>query len=187
MSTDKKKARLIEIVRQRSFSNDREITLASGRKSMLYFNMKPTMMDPEGASLIADLIVDALSGETVDYVGGLEMGAVPIVSMVSPASFNSGKPIRAFFVRKTAKGHGTQALVEGLAPGESLKGRHVVVVEDVTTTGGSAMKAAAAAREAGATVDTVLTLVDRQEGAREALAEQGLSLRSLLTAQDFVS
>ena len=71
MSMESKKARLIEIVRQRSFSNDREITLASGRKSMLYFNMKPTMMDPEGASLIADLIVDALSGETVDYVGGL--------------------------------------------------------------------------------------------------------------------
>jgi orotate phosphoribosyltransferase len=187
MTADSKKARLIAIVRKKSFSNDREITLASGRKSTLYFNMKPTMMDPEGASLTADLIVDALAGRKVDYVGGLEMGAVPIVSMVSPASYNRGTPIRAFFVRKTAKGHGTQALIEGLAPGEALQGKHVVVVEDVTTTGGSAMKAAVAAREAGATVDTVLTLLDRQEGAAEALAEQGLELLSLLTAQDFVS
>ena len=187
MTADSNKARLIEIVRAKSFSNDREITLASGRKSMLYFNMKPTMMDPEGASLIADMIVDRLGGQGVDYVGGLEMGAVPIVSMVSPASFKKGTPIGAFFVRKAAKAHGTQALVEGLTPGESLKDKRVVVVEDVTTTGGSALKAAVVAREAGATVDTVLTLLDRQEGAAEALAEQGLALISLLEAKDFVS
>jgi orotate phosphoribosyltransferase len=186
MATEQDKARLIEIVRKRSFSNDREITLASGRKSMLYFNMKPTMMDPEGAAIIADMIVDKLASLGVDYVGGLEMGAVPIVSMVSPASFRRGTPIRAFFVRKQAKGHGTQALIEGLAPGDSLAGKHVVIVEDVTTTGGSALKAAVVTREAGATVDTILTLVDRQEGAAEALGGEGVKLVSLLTANDFV-
>jgi orotate phosphoribosyltransferase len=186
MATNEDKARLIEIVREKSFSNDREITLASGRKSMLYFNMKPTMMDPEGAAIIADMIIDKLEGHDVDYVGGLEMGAVPIVSMVSPASFRRGRPIRAFFVRKTAKGHGTQALIEGLAPGDSLKGKHVVIMEDVTTTGGSALKAALAAREAGAKVDTILTLLDRQEGAAEALEADGVKLVSLLTASDFV-
>ena len=186
MTTGKDKARLIEIVRQKSFSNDREITLASGRKSMLYFNMKPTMMDPEGAAIISEMILDKLDGVDADYVGGLEMGAVPIVSMVSPASFRRGRPLQAFFVRKQAKGHGTQSLIEGLAPGDTLQGKKVVVFEDVTTTGGSALKAAQAAREAGATVDTVLTLLDRQEGAKEALAAEGLSLMSLLTAGDFV-
>jgi orotate phosphoribosyltransferase len=186
MATDKNKARLIEIVKKKSFSNDREITLASGRKSMLYFNMKPTMMDPEGSAIIADMILDRLGSMKVDYVGGLEMGAVPIVSMVSPASFRRGHPVHAFFVRKAAKAHGTQSLIEGLAPGESLKGKRVVVVEDVTTTGGSALKAAAAAREAGATVDTIITLVDRQEGAKEELQEQGFVLVSLLQATDFV-
>ena len=79
MATNKDKARLIEIVRQKSFSNDREITLASGRKSMLYFNMKPTMMDPEGAAIISEMILDKLDGVDADYVGGLEMGAVPRV------------------------------------------------------------------------------------------------------------
>ncbi len=186
MTKSKEKARLIEIVRRKSFSNDREITLASGRKSMLYFNMKPTMMDPEGAAIISDMIVEALGPIDVDYVGGLEMGAVPIVSMVAPASFRHGRPLNAFFVRKAAKAHGTQVLIEGLAPGETLDGKRVVVFEDVTTTGGSALKAAQAAREAGAKVDTVLTLLDRQEGAREALAEEGLTLMSLLTAADFV-
>jgi orotate phosphoribosyltransferase len=111
---------------------------------------------------------------------------VPIVSMVSPASFRRGTPIRAFFVRKQAKGHGTQALIEGLAQGDSLAGKHVVIVEDVMTTGGSALKAAVVAREAGATVDTILTLVDRQEGAAEALGGEGVKLVSLLTANDFV-
>ena len=186
MATDKDRARLIEIVRQKSFSNDREITLASGRKSMLYFNMKPTMMDPEGAAIMSELILDKLDGVPADYVGGLEMGAVPIVSMVSPASFRRGRPLHAFFVRKQPKGHGTQSLVEGLAPGETLNGKTVVVFEDVTTTGGSALKAAQVAREAGATVDTVLTLLDRQEGAKEALAGEGLKLLSLLAANDFV-
>jgi orotate phosphoribosyltransferase len=186
MATEKDKVRLIEIARQKSFSNDREITLASGRKSMLYFNMKPTMMDPEGAAIISEMIVDKLDGVDVDYVGGLEMGAVPIVSMVSPASFRRGRPLKAFFVRKQAKGHGTQSLIEGLAPGDTLEGKTVVVFEDVTTTGGSALKAAQVAREAGAKVDTVLTLLDRQEGAKEALAAEGLALMSLLTAGDFV-
>ena len=186
MATDQDKARLIEIVRKKSFSNDREITLASGRKSMLYFNMKPTMMDPEGAAIISELILDRLEGVPADYIGGLEMGAVPIVSMVGPASFRRGRPLQAFFVRKQAKGHGTQSLVEGLAPGDTLKGKTVVVFEDVTTTGGSALKAAQISREAGATVDTVLTLLDRQEGAKEALAAEGLSLMSILTAADFV-
>ena len=186
MATNKDKARLIEIVRQKSFSNDREITLASGRKSMLYFNMKPTMMDPEGSAIISEMVIDELDGVDVDYVGGLEMGAVPIVSMVSPASFRRGRPLKAFFVRKQAKGHGTQSLIEGLAPGDTLQGKSVVVFEDVTTTGGSALKAAQAAREAGAKVDTVLTLLDRQEGAKEALAAGRLGLMSLLTAGDFV-
>jgi orotate phosphoribosyltransferase len=185
MATIEDKARLIEIVRERSFSNDREISLASGRKSMLYFNMKPTMMDPEGAAIIADMILDKLAPLDADYVGGLEMGAVPIVSMVSPASFRRGTPVRAFFVRKSAKGHGTQALIEGLAPGDSLEGKHVVIMEDVTTTGGSALQAVEVARAAGATVADIVTLLDREEGAREALAEQGLALHAVMRAPEF--
>jgi len=184
---DQQRSRLRDIIRQRSFSNEREITLASGRKSWLYFNMKPTMMDPEGAFLLGELIVDKLESLDVDYIGGLEMGAVPIVSFVAPASFrrNQSAFVRAFFVRKQAKEHGTQQLVEGLAPGESLAGKAVVMLEDVTTTGGSIIKAIEQTRRAGADIDRVITLVDRQEGAEAALSQIGVELDPLFRADDF--
>ena len=145
------------------------------------------MMDPEGAHLLAELIVDKLDPARVDYVGGLEMGAVPIVSFVGPASFRRfpDKPIRAFFVRKQAKEHGTQQRVEGLAKGEDLQGKHVVMLEDVTTTGGSIIKAIEEARVANAIVERVITIVDRQEGAEEALKEIGVMLDPLFRAEDF--
>jgi len=179
------RTRLRRIIAEKSFSEGGEIRLASGRTSSFYFNMKPTMMDPEGAVLIAALIVDALKDEPVDYIGGLEMGAVPIVSVVAPASFAAGRPIPAFFVRKKTKEHGTRRRIEGLAPGASLDGRDVVIVEDVTTTGGSALEAVRLVREAGGRVRTVLTLVDRGEGAAEALAAEGLALNALFHAEEF--
>ena len=113
------KARLIEIIRDRSFSIGPEMKLASGRTSSFYFNMKATMLHPEGAFLIATLILDALRGEHVDLIGGLEMGAVPLAASVTALSHENGTPIRAFFVRKQIKEHGTQKLVEGLGPNES--------------------------------------------------------------------
>ncbi len=180
--------RLIAIVKERSFSNDREITLASGKKSWLYFNMKPSMLDAEGAFLIGQLMLDELAGDDIDYVGGLELGAVPIVSFVSALSFEraSPKPVAAFIVRKQAKSHGTQQRIEGLAKGETLQGKRVAMIEDVTTTGGSVRDAIEIARAAGADVVKVVTIVDRQEGARELLSQDGLELKSLLTADEFV-
>jgi orotate phosphoribosyltransferase len=181
------RARLIEIVKQRSFQSGVEVKLASGKTSMFYFNMKPTMLHPEGAHLIASLILDNLAGETVDMVGGLEMGAVPIASALAAVSHSRGWPLCAFFVRKQAKDHGTKSLVEGLPKGETMKGKRLVVVEDVTTTGGSALKAAQALEAEGAKIVRVVTVLDRLEGAREAFATAGHQFSSLLTLDDFRS
>jgi orotate phosphoribosyltransferase len=177
--------RLIAIIKARSFQSGREITLASGRKSTYYFNMKPTMLDAEGAHLIAALVLDAIEGLDADLVGGLEMGAVPIASAVAAVSHSAGRPVNAFFVRKQAKEHGTRSRIEGLAGGDSMQGKRVVVLEDVKTTGGSAISAAEALRAAGAEVVGVVTVIDRQEGAREAFAAAGLTLTPILTLQDF--
>jgi orotate phosphoribosyltransferase len=179
------RARLIEIVRARSFSAGAEIKLVSGRSSSFYFNMKPTMLDAEGAHLIAILILDALEGTRVDLIGGLEMGAVPLATAVSVVSHAKGKPVQAFFVRKQAKEHGAKKLVEGLAPSESLAGKRVVILEDVTTTGGSAMKAIEAVKAEGAIVVRVVTVVDRLEGAAEAFKSAGVHFSAILTAADF--
>jgi orotate phosphoribosyltransferase len=179
------RARLADIIFRRSFGRG-EITLASGRKSDFYFNLKPTMLDPEGAALLAELTLDALANDNVDYVGGLEMGAVPIAGAIAQLSYLKGKPLPAIFVRKKPKEHGAKLAVEGLAKGETLAGKRVVVVEDVTTTGGSAMKAVEAVRDAGGEVALVFTMVDREEGANEAFKEAGLPFRSLFRAAEFL-
>jgi orotate phosphoribosyltransferase len=179
------RSRLQEIIRKRSFGRG-EITLASGRKSDFYFNLKPTMLDAEGAALLAELTLDALAGENIDYVGGLEMGAVPLAGAIAQLSFMRGHPIQAFFVRKKPKDHGAKLSVEGLAPGESLSGKRVVIVEDVTTTGGSAIKAVEAVRESGAEIVMVLTMVDREEGAADNFRDAGLDFRSIYKAAEFL-
>lgn len=179
--------RLIEIVKARSFQEGPEMKLASGKMSTFYFNMKPTMLDSEGAHLIATMILDQLDGVGADIVGGLEMGAVPIASSVTAVAHARGRKLPAFFVRKQAKEHGTKSLIEGLGPGETMSGKRVVIVEDVTTTGGSAIKAADAIRASGATIVRVITIVDRQDGAAEAFAAAGLEFKPLLTLADFKS
>lgn len=179
------RTRLMEIVMARSFQEGPMMKLASGKTSTFYFNMKPTMLDSEGAHVIANLILDQIEGVPVDFIGGLEMGAVPIASAVSALAHARGRKLPAFFVRKQAKEHGTQSLIEGLARDETMGGRRVVIVEDVTTTGGSSLKAAEAIRQAGAEIVRVITIVDRQEGAAEAFAAAGLDFQPLLRLSDF--
>src|SRR3984885_4333824 len=185
LSKSASRARLVEIIRKRSFGRG-EITLASGRKSNFYFNLKPTMLDPEGAALLAELTFEALKDDGLDYIGGLEMGAVPLAGAIAQLSWLKGHPIAAFFVRKKPKEYGARLAVEGLAKGETLQGKRVVIVEDVTTTGGSALQAVEAVKEAGADVVLVLTMVDREEGATETFAEAGLAFRSLYKAGEFL-
>src|SRR5579883_401968 len=186
LSKSASRARLHDIIRRRSFGRG-EITLASGRKSDFYFNLKPTMLDAEGAALLAELSYEALRDDELDYIGGLEMGAVPIAGAIAQLSWLKGHPISAFFVRKKPKEHGARLAIEGLAKGETLAGKRVVVVEDVTTTGGSAMKAVEALREAGANVVLVLTMVDREEGASDTFAQAGLPFRSIYKASEFLT
>jgi len=179
------RSRLVEVVKKRSFSTGTETKLVSGRSTTFYFNMKPTMLDPEGGYLIATLILDALEGSDVDLIGGLEMGAVPLAVAVAVSSQIKGWPLRAFFVRKQAKEHGAKKLVEGLAPGESVQDKRIVVLEDVTTTGGSAMKAIEALKAEGAIIDRVITVIDRLEGAADTFRAAGVPFSALLTAADF--
>lgn len=185
MSKSASRARLADIIHTRSFGRG-EITLASGRKSDFYFNLKPTMLDPEGAALLAELSFEALKDDRLDYIGGLEMGAVPLAGALAQISWIKGHPIAAFFVRKKPKEHGARLSVEGLTKTESLKGKRVVIVEDVTTTGGSAVKAVDAVRDAGGEVVLAFTMVDREEGANETFAQAGVPFRSLYTAAEFL-
>jgi len=184
-SNAEKRSRLIEIIRDVSLTSGEGITLASGRTSTFYFNMKPTMMSAEGAHLIASLVLDNVRDIDADLIGGLEMGAVPLAASVAAVSQAVDRPLNAFFVRKAAKDHGTQSLIEGLPKDDTMAGKRVIIIEDVTTTGGSSIKAAEVLRSQGAEILRVVTIVDREEGAFDAFAAEGLELSPILRASDF--
>lgn len=177
---------VFELIKQKSFFRGR-ITLSSGKESDFYFDMKPTMFSPDGAEALAELILRRLHTVSVDFIGGLALGAIPLVACVAMASKREGEPIPGFFVRKEIKNHGTKRLVEGLAIGESLADKSVVILDDVTTTGGSAMIAVEAAKREGARVALVLAVVDRQEGAAEFYRAAGVPFDSLFTASEFLN
>jgi len=155
-------------------------TLASGKTSPFFFDIRVVALHPEGAALIAASILERLEGANVDAVGGIELGAVPIVSAVAALSWPA-RPLAGLIVRKTAKERGTRKEIEGRVEA----GARVVLVEDVTTTGGSVMQAARAFRTQGCSADRVITVVDRLEGAADNLAAEGLALESLYTREDF--
>lgn len=181
---------LLDILARRSARRG-QFTLASGRQSTLYIDARRTTMSPDGLTLIGPLGLAALrdSGWGVQSVGGLTLGADPVTYAISYASAldastaAAAAPLRAFTVRKEAKGHGTGKLVEGtFEPGD-----RVAVIEDVITTGGSALRAVDAIRSAGGEVAGVLALVDREEEGRAALERAGLAVIALTRASEIVA
>lgn len=176
-----KKERLKQIIAQKSLTTG-NFKLASGATSTYLFDLKTTLLDPEGASLTADLILENLAKEDVDAVGGLELGACPIVSAVCVKSYLAGSPIKSFYVRKEKKDRGSNKLIEGCSLNAGDK---VVVLEDVTTKGGSVMNAIKVIQERGCKIVKVLSVVNRLEGAKENLEKEGVALDSLFTRDDF--
>ena len=179
------KAELKEIIREMSYE-EREVTLASGRKSNFYFDGKQTTLHAKGGLLVGKAFYDEVKQfeGPIHGVGGLTMGADPIATATSIAAHLDGNDMHAFIIRKEPKGHGTGQWLEGrknLPPGS-----RVVIVEDVTTTGGSSMKAVERAREEGLEVVGIVTLVDREEGARANIEGEGVALRAVFTRSDVV-
>jgi orotate phosphoribosyltransferase len=176
-----KKEKLLAIIRRVSLLQDREFRLTSGRSSNFFIDLKTTMFDPEGAALLADLLFDKIRDEDVDFVGGMETGAIPIIAALCVRSWPE-KPIKGFFIRKEAKGHGTDQRVEGLLD----NGSRVILFEDVTTTGGSAMRVVDHARHYLCEIVKVITVVDRLEGAEETFGKAGIKFEALFTRRDFI-
>lgn len=164
----------------------REVVLASGKKSNFYFNGKQTSLHPEGAYLLGHALYDLIVTKypTVEAVGGPTLGADPLVTSIAFASFNKPKKIPAFIIRKEPKKHGTQAWIEG--DKNVAQGSQVVIVEDVITSGGSALTACEKAKECGLHVIGVVSIIDREEGGREALKKAGFNLEVLFVKSDLI-
>jgi len=165
MTIDKMKARLIEIIIEKSFQyrDNPPFTLASGKTSNFYFNCKPTTLDPEGMNLIGGILFKMLADADVTATGGLTLGADALANALAVISYQQGKPIKAFIVRKDVKDHGTKSAIEGGVQA----GERVVILDDVITTGGSTITAIEKAKGAGLVIDRVIAFIDREEGGRE--------------------
>ncbi len=175
------RGRLIDLLRRDALRTGM-FTLASGRTSHYYVDGRTVTLSAEGAATIGEGVLDAIADlPGVAAVGGLTMGADPIVGAALASAGSGARPkLLGFLVRKQAKGHGTGKLVEGpVGPGLD-----VVIVEDVTTTGASALQAVDAAEGLGCRVVRVVTLLDRLEGASAAFEARGIDFRALVTIRD---
>jgi orotate phosphoribosyltransferase len=176
-----KRRQLLDLILEVSFRRGR-VTLASGRESDFYLDLRQTLMRPRGVALAGDLVLERLrSGAAVDAVGGMAVGAVPLVAAVlAAANREPAQPLLGFFVRAERKEHGLGRQIEGaFAPGQT-----VALLEDTVTTGGSTLRALEVVEEAGGKVARVICLVDRGEGAKQAFAARGLELETLYARED---
>lgn len=182
LSLEQARAELLALILDVSFEQ-KKVTLASGRESNFYLDLRQTLMRPKGVALAGRLVLDLLSrGTPVEAVGGMAVGAVPLVSAVLGAAAASPghEDLLGFFVRKETKKHGMGRQIEG----GFKEGQVVALVEDTTTTGGSTLDAVDIVKAAGGKVARIICLVDRGEGASEAFAERGLELEPLFTRAD---
>lgn len=185
---DPRWARLVDLVRELAFidgGNDEAFTLASGRTSRWFFDMKPVMMNPEAGRLVGQLMNARCDEINADFVGGLELGAVPLAALVVATDFTSDR--LGFMVRKQAKGRGGRKTNNppGIEGASISGGGRVIILEDVTTTGGSAIQAVKRIEEeTSCEVVAVISILDREEGGKEAFAEAGIPFESLLVRSD---
>ncbi len=178
--TDARWLRLREIIRAHSLKRG-DFVLSSGRTSTYLFQLRQTTMLPEGAALIAEIIVEYMKTRGIACIGGPELGAVPIVSAVTAVSHLKGFPVDAFFVRKAAKEHGARERIDG----HLRDGAEVLMIDDVVTTGGSILKAIEGMEGHGCCVRRALAVVDREEGAAQNLARVSIQLAAIFKRSDF--
>lgn len=182
---DQKYKKLLELIKKLSYEK-REVTLASGKKSDFYIDMKNTLLHPVGIKLMSEIIAEKIkkirsSGVKIKGVGGLTMGADPLSTGVSMITADWGDPLYAVYIRKEPKEHGTQSWLEGMknfTPGDGI-----IILEDVVTTGGSTLKSIERAKLGGLEVEGVITAVDRQEGGAANIIAAGYRFESVITKQ----
>jgi orotate phosphoribosyltransferase len=179
---EERRRKLLELILAVSFER-RPVKLSSGKQSDFYLDLRQTLMRPLGQQLAGELLLERLRvGTRVDSVGGMAVGAVPLVAAVlsAAAHHDPGTKLVGFFVRKEPKAHGLGQQIEG----GFAAGQAVALVEDTCTTGGSTLQALDIVEQAGGRVARVLCLVDRGEGAAAAFAARGVTLEALFTRKD---
>jgi len=180
MSGDTGKSRLIALIRKHALIEGGDFELASGAHVSTYIDLRRVSLHPDGADLIADMLVERCAGLEARAVGGMATAAIPVVAAVVLRSRERGCPMRGFYVREKAKTRGTQRQIEGqLEPGEKA-----VLIEDTMTSGRSTMTAVEAVRAQGSAVEKVFAVVDREQGGAALYAEAGIPFEALVRLSD---
>ncbi len=177
------KKKLARVLISKSYRSG-DFTLSSGLKSDYYFDCRQSSLYPEGAWLIGKIFNILLADYDIKGVGGMTMGADPLVSACSVISYEIGRPLAGLLVRKEAKGHGTKQYVEGLA--NFSQGDYVAMLEDVVSTGGSVLQATRRVEDAGLKIAVIATILDRGEGGRQALEAEGYKVISIFTRPELM-
>ena len=179
------KERLKKIIIEKSYRKG-TFRLTSGKTSDFYIDGKQTTLSAEGAYLCGKLFFEIIKNHSsrIEAVGGMTLGADPLVTATSVVSYLEGAPIPCFIVRKESKKHGTEQFIEGKS--NLPEGCSVALVEDVVTTGGTLIKVIERVEAQGYKVGLIITVVDRQEGGAEALAEKGYRLEAIFTKTEIM-
>jgi orotate phosphoribosyltransferase len=183
--SDPRRKRLKQIFEEKAFLRKKPgeppFKLASGGTSIVFFDCKRVTQDPEGISLIAEMIFDRISSYKVDAIGGIQTGAIPIETAVAQLSFSRKIPVQGFWVRQEKKTHGTEKWIEGNLEPRS----NVVIVEDVTTKGNSVFESIERVRDLECNIVEVISLVDREVGAKKRLSDTGYPFTPMFTISEF--
>jgi orotate phosphoribosyltransferase len=177
--SEQSRLRLLELFKARAMSFG-HFKLASGKESTYYINSKKALFNAECIWLLGDVLWDLTRDLDIQAIGGLEIGAIPMATAAALRYHEEGRALEGFFVRKQAKSHGSQELVEGIVQ----SGWRVAVIDDVFTQGTSVQQAVTEVERVGAQVVAVSCIVDRLEGARERLATR-YTYRPIFTIRDF--
>ncbi len=175
------KAELLKLVR--GVVRRGKVTLSSGAVSDFYVDLRLLTLNPHGAYLVANLFQALLAQTDYDAIGGLTMGADPIVGAFCYHAYLKQQPINGFIIRKSAKEHGTRKSIEGPT---IAAGSRVVIVDDVVTSGASIATAYQAVSDCGAKVVKALAVVDREEGAAERVRQLGIDYAAILTRSEIL-
>ncbi|MBU1090794.1 MAG: orotate phosphoribosyltransferase [Candidatus Omnitrophica bacterium] len=174
------KRQLLQLLKEKALKKG-EFILSSGKKSNYYLDGRIITLTPEGAYLVASIILELIKDKNIDAIGGPALGADPISGAVAVLSHIKKIPIKTFIVRKRAKMHGAGRQIEG--PELKSKDR-VILVDDVATTGGALLEAVSALKEKGVEIEGAIVIVDRDQGAKQSLAKEGIRLSAIFNLED---
>lgn len=175
------KRELLRLLKKDAFRK-KKVVLSSGKTSSFYIDGRCVTLSPKGAYTAACLILELLKGRRFEAIGGPTLGADPIAGAIAAVSYIKKRPLKTFIIRKTPKAHGARRQIEG----PHLKaGSRLILIDDVATSGGAFLESIDILRNEGFRVDTAVCIIDRQEGAGEALAQKNCKLLSLFTPKDF--